>query len=217
MNFRRGRKRWVFKISGSLDKAGFLDRLIPVIDELSLNLSLVVAPGGGAFADFIRKRFKQRMLSEKTAHAQAVLSVGQYGYELADRLKKGVVVHNSSQVATALKSGATPVFIPYPCAAVEKRIPASWDATSDTIAAEVCRYLGFGGLVLLKSVDGIFENGRLRSEVSKNVMKKSGVVDPVLSKRLEPGWDVFIINGRKPERLKELLITGSTVMTKILC
>ncbi|VAX22332.1 hypothetical protein MNBD_NITROSPINAE04-1286 [hydrothermal vent metagenome] len=215
MTFRR--KRWVFKLSGSLDNEKVLSKLTPVIDELSLKLRIVIVPGGGAFADFIRARSIRRKTSDKTAHAQAVISTGQFGYELAERFKNGIVAHNRSQVEAALKASATPVFIPYPYAVGQKRIEASWDATSDTISAEVCRYLGIGGLVMLKSVDGIFENGKLKKIVSKASLKKSGVVDPVFVSCLEPGWDVFILNGRKPERLKELFKTGSTIMTKVRC
>ncbi len=215
MIFRR--KRWVFKLSGSLDNEKTLSKLIRVIDELSLKLSIVIVPGGGAFADFIRARSARRKTSEKISHAQAVLSVGQFGYELAARFKNGIAARNRSQVEAAFKSGATPVFIPYPYAVEEKRIPATWNTTSDTIAAETCRYLGIGGLVLLKSVDGITENGRLKTTAGKASLKNSSVVDPVFNRHLEPGWDVFILNGRKPERLKELFDTGSTIMTKVKC
>lgn len=215
MIFRR--KRWVFKLSGSLDNEKTLSKLIPVIDELSLKLRIVIVPGGGAFADFIRSRSARRGISEKTSHAQAVLSICQFGYELAARFKNGIAARNRAQVEAAFKSGATPVFIPYPYAVEEKRIPATWDATSDTIAAEVCHYLGIGGLVMLKSVDGIIKNGKLQTRVNKTSLKKSDVIDPVFSSRLESGWNVFILNGRKPERLKELFETGSTIMTKIEC
>lgn len=215
MIFRR--KRWVFKLSGSLDNEKVLSKLIPAIDELSLKLRIAVVPGGGAFADFIRARSARSGISEKTSHAQAVLSVGQFGYELAERFKNGIAARNRAQVESSFKSGATPVFIPYPYAVEEKPIPATWDATSDTISAEVCRYLRIGGLVMFKSVDGIVENGKLKTQAGKASLKKSGVVDPVFPSRLEPGWDVFIINGRKPERLKELFETGSTIMTKVRC
>ncbi len=215
MTFRR--RRWVFKLSGSLDNEKTLSKLIPLIDSLSSRLRVVIVPGGGAFADFIRARSARRKTSEKTAHAQAVISTGQFGYELAERFKNGVAAHNRFQVETALKAGATPVFIPHPYTAGRKRIPATWEATSDTIAAEACRYLGIGGLIMLKSVDGIFENGRLKMIAGKTSLKKSDVVDPVFISHLEPGWDVFILNGRKPERLKQLLETGSTIMTKIRC
>ncbi|VAX22731.1 hypothetical protein MNBD_NITROSPINAE03-2090 [hydrothermal vent metagenome] len=215
MTFRR--KRWVFKLSGSLDNEKILSRLIPVIDELSSKLRVVIVPGGGAFADFIRARSARRKTSEKTAHAQAVMSTGQFGYELAERFKNGIAVYNRSQVTAAFKSGATPVFIPHPFAVDQKRIPATWEATSDTIAVETCRYLRIGGLVMLKSVDGIYKNGKLQAQAGKASLKKSGVVDPVFGGRLEPGWDVFILNGRKPQRLKQLLETGSTIMTKIRC
>jgi len=211
------RKRWVFKLSGSLDKEKTLSKLIPVIDSLSSRFRIVIVPGGGAFADFIRARSARRKTSEKTAHAQAVLSVGQFGYELAEKFKNGIAANNRSQVQAAFKAGATPVFIPYPFAVEEKRIPATWDATSDTIAVEVCRYLGIGGLVMLKSVDGIYRSGKLQTQAGKASLNKSGVVDPVFFNHLEPGWDVFIINGRKPERLKELFETGSAVSTKIKC
>jgi aspartokinase-like uncharacterized kinase len=211
------RKRWVLKLSGSLDNEKTLSNLIRVIEELSSNFHIVIVPGGGAFADFIRARSTARGVSDETSHAQAVLSVCQFGYELIGRFQNGVAAHNRPQVEAALKSGATPVFIPYPYAVKQTSIPATWDATSDTIAAEVCRDLGIGGLVLLKSVDGIIKNGKLQAQVGKASLKKSDVVDPLFSSHVKSGWDLFILNGRKPERLKELFETGSTISTKIKC
>lgn len=211
---RHARKRWVVKIGGSLDRRGALRALAPVVDELSSEHGLVISPGGGAFADFVRARQARRGSSEPTAHAQAVLAVCQYGYELAARLKRGVAVTNRAQALEALDDGRTPVFIPHPFV-IEKGFPASWSFASDSMAAVLCGLLGFSRLALLKSVDGVIVDGKLRHEADAAALAQSGVADPLFPKYLRKNWEVYILNGRKPDRLRQLLAGGEPAMTRL--
>ncbi len=214
-NFKR-RKRWIIKLGGSLGGTKTIDMLANTIDKLSLEFSLVILPGGGEYADFIREKSKSIKATEKTTHAQAVLATAQYGHYLASIIRQSVIAHSNADVNKALQQNKTPVFIPYPLALDCNKVPASWDATSDTISAVVCQELRFGGLILLKSVDGIMIDGKLAPTVTRNEATRSGVVDPLFCRRLGEGWDVCIINGRHPERLEDIVTTGSAIMTRIV-
>ncbi len=82
-------------------------------------------------------------------------------------------------------------------------LPHSWDVTSDSIAAWIADFLALD-LLLLKSVDGIFDNGDLLEQVTAPV--RTDVVDPffipfVLKKKIK----TTIINGLHVDRVKKYL------------
>jgi len=212
---RRSGPGWVVKLGGSLDNEKTLAALLPVIEKLSEKHKLVIVPGGGGFADYIRGRSATRGVPGHVAHAQAVLAMSQFGHDLAARLVRGVVAHDRTNTTKALRAGRIPVFIPYPRVLADTGVPATWDATSDTIAARVCAYMGYKRIVLLKSVDGVVLGQKLADRIGRARLARCDVVDPTLEKFLAKGWGCFIINGRRPERLAQLVRTGNTTMTRI--
>ncbi len=214
-------EKWLLKIGGSLDNTGgreaeaSLGALIIVIEEIADKFQFVIVPGGGAFADFVRDESDRKNVSAVTAHIQATLAASQYGYRLVELIKRGAPAHNKSDVKKAWANNKIPVFIPYPFIVKDKSVPASWNATSDTFAAKICQYLGIKKLALLKSVDGIFLNGKLLKEALAGSFPQTDVVDPYFIKFLGSDCETHIINGKKPERLKWLLENGKPAGTRI--
>ena len=212
----RRRLRWVVKVGGSLSKSGVLSKTLAAIDRLTNDgFHIVVAPGGGQYADFIRTHSARRGLDDKTSHLQAILAVQQFGLELACKLKTGAAVTSIRETDKALSTGATAVFLPSPGLVISSGAPERWDTTSDAIAATLCRRLKFGGLILLKSVDGVAPNGRLIETATATAASRAGVVDPVFPRTVGKDWDVFIINGARPARLEALLRTGHLTGTRL--
>ncbi len=213
--------QWALKVGGSLEKENVLGKirgergLLSIITELSGEFNLLIIPGGGVFADFVRDRATQCRVPDSVAHAQAILAMAQFGYELAEKIEGAKIALYAAEVKKLWAEGKIPVFIPYPYILDDRKIPACWDATSDTIAARVCHYLDIKKLTLLKSVDGISVKGELLREVSMKNTPDTNVVDSEFFKHIGPRLETFIINGRKPERLKELLFTGSTMGTRL--
>jgi aspartokinase-like uncharacterized kinase len=207
----------VIKAGGSVDEEpGALTRLLEVIAGLARKTPIALLPGGGAFADFVRARCAKRPTQDNTAHIQAVLSMAQYGYDIVERLAGSQPVHNIHEVDGAFERGRIPVFIPYPWILGADDLPADWSVTSDTIAARICGMIGAKKLVLLKSVDGIMVDGRIACEIDAGNPPITDAVDSCFFSSLKPGWETWILNGRKPERLRELVETGGTEGTKIL-
>jgi aspartokinase-like uncharacterized kinase len=76
-------------------------------------------------------------------------------------------------------------------------LPVSWQVTSDSIAAWVAHRTGAGRLVLLKAVDG-------------------AGVDEYLPTLLErASFETWVISGRDPARIAELLDRGTTTGRRI--
>ena len=207
---------WVIKAGGSIDEEpGALSRLLGQIARLAPKTPVALVPGGGAFAGFVRSRCAERSTRDDTAHIQAVLSMAQYGYEIVEKLRNAAPSHDGSEVSAAFQKGFTPVFIPYPWILGAGDLPASWSVTSDTIAARVCALIGARKLILLKSVDGIMADGRIVAEIDARTPPVTDVVDTCFFASLKPGWETWIINGRKPARLKELVEEGRVEGTRV--
>lgn len=187
----------VVKLGGSLYNQ--VPDLVPVL--LASGRPLFIVPGGGMFADAVRKS----RVDNDSAHWMAIASMEQYGWFIASQ---GIM-------ATALlQAPKRPVvFLPYCSLRQHDPLPHSWDVTSDSIAAWVADLLGLD-LLLLKAVDGILENGNLINRVKLPV--KTEVVDPffipfVLEKKLK----TTIINGSHGDRVEKFLRGESVSGTRI--
>jgi aspartokinase-like uncharacterized kinase len=101
-------------------------------------------------------------------------------------------------------------------------LPASWQVTSDSIAAWVAVRAGAGRLVLVKEVDGLFADWPPHGEpiarltVAELASLRPGGVDEYLPTALEGAqFETWVVGGRDPERLVALLEHGTTVGTRI--
>jgi len=182
----------VVKLGGSLYNR--VPDLVPVF--LASERSLFIVPGGGVFADAVRKS----LVDDDSAHWMAVAAMDQYGWFIASQ---GIRATALIQVPDK-----PVVFLPYSSMQKHDPLPHTWDVTSDSIAAWVADMLGLD-LLLLKSVDGILEEGDLMEQVKKPI--KTEVVDPffipfVLEKKIH----TTIINGSRIERIEKFL-RGETV------
>ena len=182
----------VVKIGGSLYNR--VSHLVPVL--LASDRPLFIVPGGGLFADAVRKS----KVDDDFAHWMAIASMDQYGWFIASQGMK----------TTALLQvpDRQVVFLPYCSMRQHDPLLHSWNVTSDSIAAWVADQLGLD-LLLLKSVDGILEDGSLMKQVK--ISLKTEVVDPffipfVLEKKIK----TTIINGSCSDRVGKFL-KGKTV------
>ncbi|MDI6655536.1 MAG: amino acid kinase [Candidatus Hydrothermarchaeota archaeon] len=183
---------YVVKLGGSLIKyAG------SIMAELK-NYDALIIPGGGIFADTVRKVYRKFNLSEMAAHRMAIAAMEQYGMFLSDI--SGVKTANS---VNKIKTPC--IFLPY---GLKKTFKPSWSVTSDTIACCIARKVGAEKFILLKDVDGIRIDGRLVSQISAGELSGYGrtCVDEELPKYLgRYKMDCWIINGKKPDRIKKAM------------
>jgi aspartokinase-like uncharacterized kinase len=146
----------------------------------------------------------------------AILAMEQFGWMLSE-LIPGAVRRTDVGVARAGRTGVLlPAGVPL------DELPASWQVTSDSIAAWVAVRAGAGRLVLVKEVDGLFADWPARGQplaqltVADLAALRPGGVDEYLPTLLERArFETWVISGRDPERLVELLERGTTVGTRI--
>ena len=210
----RKRVRVVVKLGGSLIKKGkgIVRRLKNYAEERG-DLTIILIPGGGPFAEAVRTLQKELSISDETAHWLAVLATHQYGFFLADG---GVVplVECVDEGGPALR-----IFLPLKILRADNCLPHSWAVTSDTIAAFVAKRVGEKAFVKLTDVDGVLdEQGRLlkRVRAEELVGKGCGCVDAELPRFLvQNKMSCVLVNGNFPSRIIDALEGRETVCTKI--
>jgi aspartokinase-like uncharacterized kinase len=207
----------VIKVGGSLASDPGLPRLLRTLGELAAEgRRLVVVPGGGPFADAVRAACAAHDPGPSAAHWMAILAMDQYAHLLAARTPGAELVVQPGEVASVLAAGRTAVLAPYAWLRAADPLPHGWDVTSDSIAAWVAARVGAPRLVLLKAVDGIRdEAGAVIARVERRALSGKDEVDGYFARALEPGMACWIINGRRPERLRELLREGRTLGTEV--
>jgi 5-(aminomethyl)-3-furanmethanol phosphate kinase len=216
----------VLKVGGSLaENADSLARLCQELSFLAKEYKIAVVPGGGEFADTVRKFDRTYGLSDVVAHKMAILAMDQYGLLLSDVTPNSYVSYSLKENSKHVK-GKLLIFLPSQLMFREDPLENSWDVTSDTIAAYIADLMHAKKLVLVTDVDGIFsENPKknvdtvLVEEMSAEELqgwKRRTSVDKTLPKMLlETKLDCYVVNGRYPERVKLILENKKTVCTHV--
>jgi len=139
---------WVVKIGGSLAYAAELPAWLATL-ALHGRGRVVNVPGGGPFADLVRRAQAHQGYADTTAHAMALLAMAQYGLMMAGIEGRLVAAAGLSQIREVLAAGRVPVWIPGPDGAPGVR--ASWEVSSDSLALWVAGQMGATDLALVKS------------------------------------------------------------------
>jgi probable H4MPT-linked C1 transfer pathway protein len=142
----------VVKIGGALlEHRQTFDAALLAVEDAARDRPLLVVPGGGPFADAVRRVDARVTLSDDAAHWMAVLAMDQYAQLLASRLPHAVIVNDAAGVQHALAARRIPVLAPSQWLHAADPLPHTWEVTSDSIAAWVAGAIGASGLVLIKA------------------------------------------------------------------
>jgi aspartokinase-like uncharacterized kinase len=205
----------VVKVGGGLG-AEALPALCRTLGELGARHPLIVVPGGAGFADAVREADRRFGLRAATAHRMAILGMEQFGWVLSDLIPGAV------RCAGLPREGAGRTTVLMPAGLRLDGLPASWEVTSDSIAAWVAGQIGARRLVLAKAVDGLYADWPplgeplARLTVAELAALRTGGVDAYLSTVLDGArFETWVVGGRDPERVVELLERGATAGTRI--
>jgi aspartokinase-like uncharacterized kinase len=205
----------VLKIGGGLGDDA-LPALCNTLGELGARHPLLVVPGGAGFADAVREADRRFGLRAAASHRMAILGMEQFGWLLSELIPGAERCTDLARVS----AGRTTVLLP--AALPLDPLPASWEVTSDSIAAWVADQAGAGRLVLVKEVDGLYADWPPRGEplarltVAELAARRTGGVDEYLPTMLEGAhFETWVIGGRDRARVVELLERGMTVGTRI--
>lgn len=217
----------VIKVGGSLAANGAnLRALCEELGKAGERFRLVVVPGGGEFADLVRAIDSRFVLDSRVTHRMAVLGMDQYGLLLSTLIPKSRIALSLTTVPALSGSRHVVVLLPSRLVLRAKSLDASWEITSDSIAAYVAGRLRTAKLVLVTNVDGVFTsdpridaNATLLKEVSASGLiemnSRTSVDKPLPRMLLKNGLDCFVVNGLFPERMTKILTGEETICTHI--
>jgi 5-(aminomethyl)-3-furanmethanol phosphate kinase len=111
---------------------------------------VVVVPGGGPFAEAVRVAQGKMGFDDGAAHHMALLAMEQYACALASIEHALIMADSLTGIRRALGRGQIPVWCPVQMVLRAKDIPASWEVTSDSLAAWLAGQLGARRMLLVK-------------------------------------------------------------------
>jgi len=220
----------VVKIGGSvlLNCRDSIRPLFAKIAEVAKIFRLVATPGGGSFADEVRRIHKEFELSDTTVHWMAILAMDQNAFIINQFLEGSHVVSDVSDARRITKGHRVAILAPFRLMRNRDPLPHSWSVTSDSIAAYVAKSMRARMVILLKDVDGLYTDDPKRvmdatliekttaSELIEK-MTRPTCIDKMLPKILRNSRvRVHIVNGSFPERLENILKGEPTIETVIL-
>ncbi len=217
----------LFKIGGKILED--LENLNSTISQLThlfeekVIQKIILIPGGGTFANFIRKVYNELKFTEEIAHFMGIISMNYNGLELSNKFPNLQVIESYEKLKE--KSNAFCIFLPYKYLKEKDKLPHSWDVTSDSITLFLAKELGLNECFLIKDVDGILDD---KNEVIKEIsalkfkeMRDSGKLLEVKSKiqelkeRTNP-IDPFITTLIEKYKISCIILNGSKNKSMIL-
>ena len=208
----------MIKVGGSLGaRPAQLRRLMESLAGAARRHWLVVVPGGGSFADEVRRADRRFALGDSAAHWMAILAMDQYGHLLTELAPGAALVRSRRELAP----GRLNVLAPSAWLLRADPLPHSWDVTSDSIAAWITRVLGARRLMLVKHEDGFIGPDRGPRRMPPHVRQIAldafrDAVDPYFPRALDPAIGCWIVRGHLPHRIAPLIETGRTHGTEVV-
>jgi hypothetical protein len=212
-------KEALFKIGGKIlensnNIKSTFSQLTQLYEEQILQ-KIIVIPGGGSFANFVRSLDEALQIGDDLAHWIAIYSMNYNGimlhrkYPDLESIEKLKTFQDAKQMFC--------IFLPYSFLREDDTLPHNWDVTSDSIALYITNKLKLNQCFLIKNIDGIlnidkdliksistFKYNELKSsnqldtiiEVDSTI-KKSKPIDSHLLKLIEKyKTPCYILNGR---------------------
>jgi dihydroneopterin aldolase len=159
----------VVKVGGSFARYPRLPLLISALEQGAGRT--VIVPGGGPFADCVRREQGRLRFDDQAAHHMALLAMAEFGYALASLSEALVPTASIAALHSALAGGAVPVWLPLDLLDGRVDVPERWDMTSDSLAAWLADQLAARLIFVKRAVP--------RSIAIADLVSK-GVLDPLV-------------------------------------
>ncbi|MBU2568572.1 MAG: uridylate kinase [Gammaproteobacteria bacterium] len=142
----------VIKFGGSLERGGTLKSCLDKAAAFYREGSVWV-PGGGDFAEQVRKVQQRWRFDDITAHEMALLAMQQMALLMHSMHRDCVLAGSIADIVRQLDLGKPIIWSPDVNELNQAGVPASWDVTSDSLAAWLAVTLVADELILIKSAE----------------------------------------------------------------
>jgi aspartokinase-like uncharacterized kinase len=197
----------VIKLGGSFARHARLNDIVRALEK-GVGRAVIV-PGGGAFADTVRREQKRIGFDDPAAHRMALLAMATFGIALASLSPLLQTAAEPAEIKRALHAGLAPVWLPLDLLEGRPDVPECWDMTSDSLALWLSSQLKAERLIVLK-------RGRLPASTAIADLVSAGLVDPLAPRLLaETRVETWLCSPRHLPRLGEALAEGRSIGRRI--
>ena len=170
----------VIKLGGSLAESHTLLHCLNRVEQSYQGRAVVIVPGGGAFAEQVRIAQQHWQFDDYHAHAMALLAMQQMAW-LIKGLKNDFVMVQSVTAIKQQREQKIMVWSPELTELNQAGIPASWELTSDSLAAWLANTLLADELILVKSA--VIDKGLSLAQLTEQGVIDKGFCDSVANTR----------------------------------
>ena len=141
----------IVKLGGSLSQSDTLVKCLNRVEQNYPDRAVVIVPGGGAFADQVRLAQNRWQFDDNTAHRMAILAMQQMALLIKGLKGNFSIACSVADIRKQLHRQKIVIWSPDIVELDNAAIQASWDITSDSLAAWLAKALSARELVLVKS------------------------------------------------------------------
>ena len=131
-----------------------LNQLKTLLLDKEIIENIIIIPGGGSYANFIRKLDAKLEIGDELSHWMAIFAMNCNGIMICQKYNE---IRCISDISELKKSNKTiSIFLPFDFLYQSDKLPHNWSVTSDSIAIYIASILELNQCFLIKDVDGIF-------------------------------------------------------------
>lgn len=200
---------WIVKLGGSLADTADLQSWLGVLACFGGG-RVIIVPGGGPFADQVRRSQDLWGFNDRTAHRMALLAMDQYGLMMTGIRSDLKPAASAAALEQVLSQAGVAVWLPSAMTTDNPSIPESWDLTSDSLAAWLANALNAKMLLLVKSVQ------LSESVITAVKMSGRGWVDPMFPVMTAEGkYETRLMAKNQFDMMERMLLTGMMAGTVV--
>ncbi|TFF93563.1 MAG: hypothetical protein EU543_03350 [Promethearchaeota archaeon] len=188
---------------------------------------VIIIPGGGSYANFIRYIDKKSHLGDDLAHWEAILAMNWNAFNIHNKFRNTNLISEFSSLQKTLKENSESeeiiIFQPFTYLKYKDELPHSWTITSDSIALYIANKYSLNVCYLIKDVDGILDKNfnlirtittqELRKLKNNNLLANLNEADDIKLSRPIDQYSLKLIDKYK---LECVFLNGSGDKNRIL-
>lgn len=176
----------VIKLGGSLLETAALPACLAAVSRYAG--PVVIVPGGGPFAEQVRTAQRRWHFDDVAAHRMAILAMQQMALLLNSLNPAFVIVDDVDRLRVAWQTCPILIWSPQIKQLDSAGIAASWDITSDSLAAWLAACIDADELVLVKSV-------AMPVDANLHDLQQQGVIDAAFPRfAAQARYKITVIN-----------------------
>ena len=157
----------IIKLGGSLEQSLELTECLNTI--ATIKNDVVIVPGGGLFAEQVRLSQKKWQFNDTLAHEMALLAMQQMALLFSGIRPDFLCLNSVSEIRSQIKKYSHIIWSPNISELNQAGIRASWEITSDSLAAWLAAQLGASQLIVVKAAT--FSSGNIAQ------LAEQGIID----------------------------------------